>query len=65
MFSCVDQHMPDRPRAILREPPRMPRLMKLSILALVVVFILFISIVHAQDSPAAEEIPIQRCDGHP
>jgi SnoaL-like protein len=65
MFSCGDQHMPDRPRAILPELPRTPHVMKPSILALGVVFILFFATVHAQDSPAAEEIPIERCDGLP
>ncbi len=65
MFSCGYKHMPTRPRAILRELPRAPHLMKHSILALGVVFILFFTTVHAQDSPAAEEIPIQRCDGLP
>lgn len=64
MFSCVDKHIPDRPRAILRELPRMRHLMKQSILTLGVVCILFTT-VRAQDSPAAEEIPIQRCDGLP
>ena len=62
MFSRGNKHMPARPRAILRELPRMPHLMKQSILALGAVFILFFTTVHAQDSPAAEEIPIQRCD---
>ena len=65
MFSCGDQHKSARPRAILRDFPRTPRVAKQAILALVVVFILFLATVHAQDSPAAEEIPIQRCDGLP
>jgi hypothetical protein len=65
MFSSRDKHMPTRPRAILREFLRAPHLMKQSILALGAVFILFLTTVHAQDSPAAEEIPIQRCDGLP
>jgi len=65
MFSCGDKHTPTRPRAILRELPRAPHLMKQSILAVAVVFILLFTTVHAQDSPAAEEIPIQRCDGLP
>ena len=65
MFSCGDKHTPTRPRAILRELPRAPHLMKQSILALGVASILLFATVHAQDSPAAEEIPIQRCDGLP
>jgi len=65
MFRCGDKHMPTRPRAILRELLRAPHLMKQSILALGAVFILFFTTVHAQDSTAAEEIPIQRCDGLP
>jgi len=65
MFSCGDKHMPARPGAILCELPRTRHLMKPSIMALVVLFILSFTTVHAQDSPAAEEIPIQRCDGLP
>lgn len=65
MSSYGDKHMPARPRAILPEFPHTPYLMKQAILPLVVVFILFFTTVHAQDSPAAEEIPIQRCDGLP
>ena len=64
MFSCGNKPIPARPRAILRALSRAPHLMKQSILALGVVSILFAT-VHAQDSPAAEEIPIQRCDGLP
>jgi hypothetical protein len=65
MFSCGDKQMPTRPGTILCGFPHTPHVMKRSILALVVVFILFFTTVHAQDSPAAEQIPIQRCDGLP
>ncbi|MGA7766497.1 MAG: nuclear transport factor 2 family protein [Candidatus Sulfotelmatobacter sp.] len=65
MFSCGDKHMPARPGAILCGSSHTPHLMKRSILALVVVFILFFTTVHAQDSPTAEQIPIQRCGGLP
>lgn len=65
MFSCGNKHMPARPRTFLREFPHTPYLMKQAILALVVVFLLSFTAVHAQDSAAAEEIPIQRCDGLP
>jgi len=64
MLNCGDKPMLARPGAILRALSRAPHWMKRSILALGVVFILFTT-VHAQESPVAEEIPIQRCDGLP
>lgn len=65
MLSCGDKPLPAGPKAMLGEPLRLPCLAEQLTLLILVLFILFLTPVQAQDSPSAEEIPIQRCDGLP
>ncbi|SRR5579883_79620 len=65
MHNCGDHEPPAGSKAMPDGLLHPPSLTGSPVVILIFLFISCLTMVHAQDSPSADEIPIQRCDGLP